>query len=93
MYYLYMVTKLILNPRPRPTMSASSKTSVTNFIRDAIANPQGYLRPSDRRMNKAEQCIQDIHIVINTQPQIPVVIVHQFCPSGPVNNYIAIQIQ
>ncbi len=56
-------------------MPPSSKTSVTNFIRDAI---------------KAGQCvIQDRHIVINTQPQIPVVVVHQF----PVNNYVAIQIR
>jgi hypothetical protein len=56
-------------------MPPSSKTSVTNFIRDAI---------------KAGQIIQDRHIIINTQSQIPVVIIHQF---PPVNNYVAIQIR
>ena len=55
-------------------MPPSSKTSITNFIRDAI---------------KAGQIIQDRHIIINTQSQIPVIIVHEFLP---VNNYVAIRI-
>ena len=58
-------------------MPPSSKTSVTNFIRDAI--------------KAGQTVIQDRHIIINTQPQIPVVIIHQF--PYTVNNYVAIEIR
>ena len=63
-----------------PKMPSSSKTSVTNFIRDAI---------------KAGQIIQDRHIVINTRQQIPIVVVHDLSEKVhkfEVNNYVAIRI-